>query len=110
MLHNLLGSYFAECEKVEGYGDSGSEDYNSRYDGCRRELRQFRLIVSNQYGNFALKSLFKHSSTGFKANYSKYIFRIKKYDADLFSHYYGRPRAYLASHFFNYFKKMTKEL
>jgi len=103
LLMSLLQGYFAECKKAEESPDwSNCSESHRTLELCKRELKQFRPIVAHQYGNFTLKSLYKNASTDFKKTYSKYIYRIKKYDPDLFSHFY-------ASHFFNYFKKAAKD-
>ena len=91
LLMSLLQTYFLECEKAEEVGEkSQSSDSHRSAEFCKRELKYFRPIVAHQYGNFTLKSLFKNGSPDFKKKYSKYIYRIKKYDPELFSHFYGR--------------------
>ncbi len=118
MLKGLFGKYFEESEAIESLQLSDEEAdaelaspnsiQKEKEEAIRRELKPFKLVVCNQYGNYALKSLFKNTSNVFKSKFSKYIFRIKKHDPDLFTQYYGSLRSHQASHFFNFFKKTTK--
>eukprot|EP01019_Chilodonella_uncinata_P004265 GABU01005156.1.p1 GENE.GABU01005156.1~~GABU01005156.1.p1 ORF type:complete len:359 (+),score=93.42 GABU01005156.1:98-1078(+) len=105
-LSGLFGAYLRESELLErsklASGTCDPEEIMLPEELSKKELKLFRSVVCNQFGNFTLKALYKHTSAEFKTRYSKYIYRIRRFDNELFSHFY-------ASHFFNYFKKLSKE-
>lgn len=108
MFEQLFGNYLADAESADRNSDNPTHTIISD-DIIRREIKYFRSVVCNQYGNFTLKSLFKNTTHEFKNRYSKYIYKLKKVDNELFSHFYGKLAVILASHFFNYFKKLSKD-